>query len=95
MMFLCSIRRIPMMLLAVTAFDAKYTAMAFQPRPQRAARVMTTLRSQHDSDDERLTAIDTKLAVLDSTAVRTETDIKEMKSDIKNIKEMQSQMILS
>jgi hypothetical protein len=39
--------------LALLAFDAKCTAMAFQPRPQRATRPMTTLRSQHDSDDER------------------------------------------
>jgi hypothetical protein len=54
-MFPCSMRRIPIMLLALAllAFNTKCTAMAFQPRPQRATRLMATLRSQHDSDNER------------------------------------------
>jgi hypothetical protein len=74
-------RRIPKMLLALTAFDMKCTTMAFQPHPQHTARMMT-LRFQHDSHDERLVRA---LEDNTSTLKRIELAMGSMKTELKEV----------
>jgi hypothetical protein len=61
------------MMLVLTAFDTKCTAVAFQPCPQRTTR-MTTLRSARDSDDTRvrLAVLETKMNSMGKTLGRIE-----------------------
>jgi hypothetical protein len=75
-MFLWWMMRIPMMLLGLMAFNTKCTMMAFQPRPQRTAR-MTTLRFQHSSDDlpVRVAVLETSMNAMTKTLERIESKI--------------------
>jgi hypothetical protein len=75
---------IAVMLLALTTFDTKCTTMAFQPRPQRAARMMT-LRFQHDSQDERLAALERAMEDNTSTLKRIELAMGSMKTELKEV----------
>jgi hypothetical protein len=76
-MFRCM--RIPMMLLALTAFNTKCTIMAFQPRPQRTAR-MTTLRFQYDEVRVGVAVLENNMNYMGKRLERIELELKEVKN---------------
>jgi hypothetical protein len=81
------------MLRPLTAFHTKSAMVAFRPRPQRTT-LMTTLRFQHDSGNDRLPVLEANTNLMGKTLERIELSEKtefntvkfELKKEVKEVK---------